>query len=245
MDQRYLADRDDPQIGVLLLEVPPDDFPGSIVDPAAFPGGALYETVPGAWVDNMVEADPALVEPAVAAARKLEARGARLLVSNCGFFIAYKAEIERHVSIPVAISSLLWLPHLEAMRRHDARIGLITYDSQKLTEHHLRAAWPGMDPAALAIAGLEGTKMWHDAGLREAVYDFDQIWRDLRDTADRLIERTPDIGAILLECAVLCPFAPLLRRHTGLPVHDIVSLAHAWQLGCEGARERASRSRRS
>jgi hypothetical protein len=216
------------KIGVLCLEVPPDRFPGSIVDATIFDCPVAYETVAGAWVDDILNCDPKLTEPAIAAACKLEADGATLLISNCGYFIAYKSAIAAAVTAPAAISSLLWLPHLAALRSPGRRIGIVTFDAPRLTGGHLRAAWPSMDPATLAISGLEGTKTWCDAKRRDAEYEFEQIWSDLRSCVDSMRLRHPELQFLLLECVTLCAFAPRLRQHTGLPVFDIVSLARSW-----------------
>jgi hypothetical protein len=218
------------KVGVLLLEVPPDDFPGSLVDPTIFPVPMLSETVKGAWVDEMLAVDPALTRPAIEAAQRLERQGATLLISNCGYFIAYRAAIQPQVSVPAAISSLLWLPHLNALRSPGRKIGIVTFDATKLTRAHLEAAWPGLDPDALAIVGLEGTEMWKNAGKKDSTYDFDEIWSDVRNALDRLVTVHPTVQFILVECCTLCAFVPLIRRHTGLPAYDIVALAR-WYLG--------------
>jgi hypothetical protein len=218
------------KVGVLLLEVPPDDFPGSLVDPTIFPVPMLSETVKGAWVDEMLAVDPALTRPAIEAAQRLERQGATLLISNCGYFIAYRAAIQPQVSVPAAISSLLWLPHLNVLRSPGRKIGIVTFDATKLTRAHLEAAWPGLDPDALAIVGLEGTEMWKNAGKKDSTYDFDEIWSDVRNALDRLVTAHPTVQFILVECCTLCAFVPLIRRHTGLPAYDIVALAR-WYLG--------------
>lgn len=221
------------KIGVLCLEVPPDRFPGSLSDPTIFPVPVLYETVEGAWVDDILASDSALAQPAIDAAKKLERQGATFLISNCGFFISYRSEVERHVSVPAAISSLLWLPHLNLMRSKAGKIGIVTYDATKLSTAHLLAAWPSLDLDVVAVAGLEGTKTWSDAGLKDSVYDFDQIWTDLRAVLDRLVNEHPDVELILVECVTLCAFVPLIRRHLGLPTYDIVALARCWLDGLD------------
>lgn len=218
------------KVGVLLLEVPPDRFPGSLADPAIFPVPMISETVKGAWVEEMLAVDPRLTGPAIEAAQRLERQGATLLISNCGYFIAYRAAIQPQISVPAAISSLLWLPHLNAIRSPGRKIGIVTFDSIKLTRAHLEAAWPGLDPEALAIVGLEGTQMWKNAAKKDSTYDFDEIWSDLSAALDRLLATHPTVQFILVECCTLCAFLPLIRRHTGLPAFDIVALAR-WYLG--------------
>jgi hypothetical protein len=221
------------KIGVLCLEVPPDRFPGSLSDPSIFPVPVLYERVEGAWVDAILASDPALVDPAVRAAKRLEQRGATFLISNCGFFIQYRSALLKQVSVPAAISSLLWLPHLNQMRPAGGKIGIVTYDATRLTMEHLRAAWPDLDPDAIAIAGLEGTRTWRDAGLKDSIYDFDQIWEDLRALLDRLVGEHPAVQLILMECVTLCAFVPQIKRHLGLPTYDIVALANCWLDGLD------------
>jgi len=221
------------KIGVLLLEVPPDRFPGSLVDPTIFPVPMISEAVAGAWVDEMLAVDPGLTKPAIEAAQRLERQGATLLISNCGYFIAYRSAIERQVSVPAAISSLLWLPHLNTLRSPGRKIGIVTYDATKLTRAHLEAAWPGLDSDALAIVGLEGTQTWKNAGKKDSTYDFDEIWSDLRSALDRLVAAQPTVQFILVECCTLCAFVPLIRRHLGLPAYDIVALARWWLGGLD------------
>ena len=42
--------------------------------------------------------------------------------------------------------------------------------------------------------------------------------------ARRLVTEYPDVGAIVLECTNMPPYADDIRRETGLPVFDITSL---------------------
>ena len=42
--------------------------------------------------------------------------------------------------------------------------------------------------------------------------------------ARRLVGEHPDLGAIVLECTNMPPYAADIQRETGLPVFDIVSL---------------------
>ena len=41
------------------------------------------------------------------------------------------------------------------------------------------------------------------------------------EAADRLVDGAPEIGAIVLECTNMAPYAADIRRRTGLPVFDI------------------------
>ena len=73
------------------------------------------------------------------------------------------------------------------------------------------------------IAGLEepdeGTVIIGD----EERMDVAAAERDILDAGAALIARHPDIGAILLECTNMAPYARALREHVKRPVFDIYS----------------------
>ena len=43
----------------------------------------------------------------------------------------------------------------------------------------------------------------------------------------------PDVGAVLLECTNMAPYARALREHLRLPVYDIVSFVTWFHAGLE------------
>ena len=47
---------------------------------------------------------------------------------------------------------------------------------------------------------------------------------DILDAGRELVSRHPDIGAIVLECTNMPPYAFALREVLGLPVYDVYSL---------------------
>jgi Asp/Glu/hydantoin racemase len=54
--------------------------------------------------------------------------------------------------------------------------------------------------------------------------DVDLAEADILDAGRKLMARHPDIGAIVLECTNMPPYASALRRTLGVPVFDIYSL---------------------
>jgi hypothetical protein len=51
--------------------------------------------------------------------------------------------------------------------------------------------------------------------------------KDILDAARDLVARHPDVGAIVLECTNMPPYAHAVREVLGIPVYDIYSLI-AW-----------------
>jgi len=56
------------------------------------------------------------------------------------------------------------------------------------------------------------------------VLDVDAAREEHVRVARRLVAEHSDIGAIVLECTNMPPYAADIQRETGLPVFDIVSL---------------------
>jgi Asp/Glu/hydantoin racemase len=55
--------------------------------------------------------------------------------------------------------------------------------------------------------------------------------QDILDAGRELMERHPEVGAIVLECTNMPPYAAALQEATGLPVYDIYSMISWFQLG--------------
>ena len=54
--------------------------------------------------------------------------------------------------------------------------------------------------------------------------DADEARQATVAAALRLVERHPEVGAIVLECTNMPPYAAAVRAATGRPVHDITTL---------------------
>jgi hypothetical protein len=213
------------RVGIMLLETTPDLLEGSLAHPDTFGCKVKLDTLEGIWVEQILSASPAHTTSFVDAAKRLERDGADVLVTNCGYSIAYQAAVQQNVRIPAALSSLMLLPLLNALRAPGRKIGVLTYDADRLSDAHLRAAWSQYDAEAVAIGGFQGTRSWSDMARDDAVYDVDLIKSDITRVVKSLMEEN-DLQFLLVECAALCAFIPYLKSVTRLPVFDIVSLAN-------------------
>ncbi len=83
----------------------------------------------------------------------------------------------------------------------------------------------GADPATPWVGTQAGTELTRVVLEDLTSLDTRAARADVLEAAASLLEKAPDVGAILLECANMAPYASALQEHFGLPVHDIVSLA--------------------
>jgi hypothetical protein len=126
--------------------------------------------------------------------------------------------------VPVFTSSLLLVPLVHRMLPPGARVGIMTVNAGTLTPEHLAGAGIGAE-VPLAVAGMETEKEFTRVLLDdELVLDVAAARAEHIRVARRLVAEHRDIGAIVLECTNMPPYADDIRRETGLPVFDITSL---------------------
>ena len=217
---------DAPFLGILSLDNAFPRVPGDGGNPESYPFPARVRVVDGADSPAIVRdgrPDPAIVARFVEAAQKLEADGAAVLVSTCGFLVTAQDEIARSVTIPVMLSALSLYPAIAAVR--PGPVGVITASRAALGEAALAAA--GIGRADVRIAGLEDVPAFADAILPAKAaqardLDTRAIASALAAKGRALLDAEPNLSAILLECANLPPYSGALRAATGLPVFDIL-----------------------
>ena len=118
---------------------------------------------------------------------------------------------------------------VQALLPADKRVGVLTISKEALTPAHLRAAGaPGDTP----VGGTDGMRCFTRDILGDALaIDFEACRLDMIDGARALMAEHPDLGAIVLECTNMVPYARDLRRVTGLPVFSIHSFVTWFQAG--------------
>jgi Asp/Glu/Hydantoin racemase len=212
-------------VGILMLDTHFPRIPGDMGNAATFPFPVRYHRVTGAVPDLVVRRGAAGLLPAfVDGARQLEREGVGAVTTNCGFLVKYQAELAAAVRVPVLTSSLLLVPLVHRMLEPGRRVGILTVNAAALGDEHLRGAGIGPD-VPLAVAGLEGEKEFTRVLLDdEPELDVDQAREEHVRVASRLVSNHPDLGALVLECTNMPPYAPDIQRATALPVFDIVSL---------------------
>lgn len=212
-------------VGILMLDTRFPRIHGDMGNATTFPFPVRYHRVAGADPDLVVRRGAEGLLPAfVAGAQTLEREGVGAITTNCGFLIAYQAELARAVRIPVFTSSLLLVPLVHRTLPAGQRVGIMTVNAGTLTPAHLRAAGVGAD-VPLAVVGMETEKEFTRALLdNELELDVDVAREEHIRVARRLVADHPDIGAIVLECTNMPPYTADIQRETGRPVFDVLSL---------------------
>lgn len=187
---------------------------GDIGCPDSFIRPPLLAVAKGVQVRDIVRperASPEAIDALSEAARALEAQGADVLATSCGFLHGLQGHLAAATKIPLVASSL-WLT--TRIARKGYRIGLLTADAPALAP-----AIEGIK-VPFIVEGLEGSKAFASAILADGhLLDPAQIEADTLAAAHRAKRR--GATAILLECTNLPPYRAAIERETGLPVFDI------------------------
>ena len=214
-------------VGILMLDTRFPRIAGDMGNATTFPFPVRYHRVAGASPERVVLGGADGLLPAfVESARALEREGVGAITTNCGFLVKFQRELAAAVSVPVFTSSLLLVPLVQRMLPPGRRVGVLTVNAATLTREHLEGAGIGPE-VPLAVAGMEGEKEFTRVLLGDELeLDVDLAREEHVRVARRLLIEHPDVGALVLECTNMPPYAADIQRATGLPVFDVLSLVH-------------------
>ncbi|GAB4545526.1 MAG: hypothetical protein Kow0063_39600 [Anaerolineae bacterium] len=214
-------------LGIIILDDVYPGFPGDVRNASAYPFPIQYEIAEGVDIQALVWAEdksPCL-EPIQRAARKLEKMGCRAIAAECGYFAYFQKDIAGYVDVPVFMSSLLQVPLAQQLIGPDRVVGILVARQEFMTPAHLSAV--GIQPGSnYVLTGAENDgrcpefeNLWN-ANVRpdppEARYDIAE--RDFVKVAVEFYQAHPNMGAMVLECTGMQPFARAIQRQIDIPI---------------------------
>lgn len=223
-----------PLIGILCWEegcsprglVQLEKLPGNSTHPETFDFPVKYSRIKGANIHTILE-NPCqnVLQSMMDEARRMEDRGILAITTSCGFNAVFQGELADSVNVPVFTSSLMQIPLVQTMLGTKQSVGVITAKKSALTGKHLKSA--GIkNQDRIHIQGLEDSTEWNKIFLSpDEDIDIPIVENDVVHIACSMM-KTADIGAFVLECTDLPPFADTIRKATGRPVFDFVTLTN-------------------
>lgn len=214
-------------LGIIILDDVYPGFPGDVRNASAFPFPIQYEIVEGVdiWALVHEEDKSPCLEPIQRAAKKLESMGCRAIAAECGYFAYFQKEIAGFVDVPVFMSSLLQVPFAQQLIGPDKVVGILAARKEQMTQAHLKAV--GIQPGSnYVLEGAEGngsceefSHLWYEPERTdppEAYYD--KAEREFVDVAVEFYNAHPNMGAMMLECTGMQPFARAVQREIDIPI---------------------------
>ncbi|HJQ57846.1 MAG TPA: aspartate/glutamate racemase family protein [Vineibacter sp.] len=208
------------RLGILMLEARFPRIPGDMGNGETWPFPVMYRVVRGASPDRVVrQGATGMLDAFKEAALDLVRLGCDGITTNCGFLSIYQKDLAAHVGVPVATSSLLQIPFVQSLLPPGRRVGVLTVNAATLTPAHFEAV--GVDPAT-PVVGADGRREFTRALIdNEGALDVAAAELDILDAGRELVAKHPDVGAIVLECTNMGPYAAALQSELRLPVYDI------------------------
>ena len=217
-------------VGILMLEAQFPRIPGDMGNATTWDFPVHYRVVRDASPDRVVRRGAeGLLDNFIEAARGLVADGVDGITTNCGFLCLFQDELASAVGVPVATSSLMQVDMVNRLLPTGKRAGVLTISASTLTPAHLEKA---RVPAGTPIGSTEDGREFTRAVLNnELELDVEAAREDNVEAALKMQRDHPEIGALVLECTNMLPYAADIRDATGLPVYSMLSFVSWFQSG--------------
>ena len=222
-------------VGILMLDAKFPRIVGDMGNALTWPFPVHYKIVRGATPDIVVrQGAKGTLGKFIDAARELVDEGVEGITTNCGFLALFQDELAEAVSVPVVTSSLMQVQQVNAILPKGLKAGVLTISASTLTSEHLsKANVPPDVPIGSTEDGNEFTRVILENEDRlnvEAARD------DNVNAALALQAKHQDLGAIVLECTNMCPYASDIQAATGLPIFSVIDLITWFQSGLQPAK---------
>jgi hypothetical protein len=214
-------------LGIIILDDVYPGFPGDVRNASAFPYPIQYEIAEGVdiWALVHEEDKSPCLEPIQRAARKLENMGCRAIAAECGYFAYFQRDIAKHVNIPVFMSSLLQVPFAQQLIGPDKVVGILAARKENMTDTHLERV--GIQMGSNYI--LEGAEddgrcpefehLWYAPKRTDPPQAYyDKAEQEFVGVAVDFYNSIPNMGALMLECTGMQPFARAIQREIDVPI---------------------------
>ena len=208
-------------IGIIAVKLDYPKLPGNVVNALTYPFPVLYEEV-AFEIEALFRGDAAIRDEIVQAAVRLEQKGVRAIIGACGFFAHFQEDVCGAVQIPVYLSSLCQIPIIRTGLKNGKKIGVLAASGESVTQKLLEKVGASCEDVIIFDVGR-----WESfAPIRWGKTELDngRLTADLMTLGKKIRSEYPGIGAILLECSDLPPYAWAIQRASSLPVYDFITL---------------------
>jgi Asp/Glu/hydantoin racemase len=211
-------------IGVLYI----DDvwypmMPGNVVNATTYDFPVRLKSVKGLTISRLFSAEESVLEDLIIACNELEREGVRAISGACGFFGNFQKDLAERVNVPVAVSSLVQIPWISSIIKPNQKIGILTADKFSLTDKLLQNCGV-YNRDRLIIEDLRHEPEFSCILEGRGEFDNNTVRNEVVSKALEIVNNNDDVGAILLECSDMPPYAYAVQEAVGLPVFDFITL---------------------
>lgn len=212
-------------VGVMLLDVHYPLLPGNVVNAYTYGFPVRHMWVPGANQDRMHSGDDTLLPELVKTAKQLELEGCRAICGACGYFGHFQERVADEIDVPVYLSSVVQVPWIRAGLKKNQKIGILCADGHNLTQSLFAACGVSEEDYKRCVYKSSGHLPEFSAFMeRRGTFNNKKVRDEVVGLAKEIVAENPEIGAILLECSDMPPYAAAIQAELHLPVFDFITL---------------------
>jgi len=204
-------------------------MPGNVSNATTFNFPVHYKWMEGSPnMDQIIttKPDPAFLEQTIKAAKELERMGCRAVVGACGYFANFLTEVAAAVNVPCFLSSLMQVPIISRALKPSQKIGIICANGRVLSSAPALKACGINDPSTIVITGAENLSQMQNVLQGRGHLNNAEFEQELVGLVKQMVSDNPDVGAILLECTEMPPYAWAIQKAVRLPVFDFTTMVN-------------------
>jgi hypothetical protein len=210
-------------IGILVIDINYPLVPGNVANASTYDFPVLYKILKGASIEKIMSGDPGLLDLVIDGGRELIQQGARAIVGACGSFANYQVEAAAALSVPTFMSVMLQVPLILQSLMPQQKLGVLAASKAALTPRALDQC--GItDPSRLAITEALDLPEFQNILQSTGRLDSRKFEQEVLERVSSFVDDNRDIGAILIQCSDLPPYAWAIQNAVKLPVFDMNSL---------------------
>jgi len=210
-------------VGIIVIEDSMHLLPGNVANAQSFNFPVLYEVLDGVRASRVMGGDADVGERVILAGQKLVKRGARVVLGACGSFANYQKQTAATLSVPTFLTVMMQVPWILPSLKSDQKIGVIAAAASALTPKVFDQS--GItDSDRLVIDEAIKLESFMKMASCDAGFDPVQLANDMAQLAKQMVDNSPEIAAILLQCSDMPPFAAAIQDAVQLPVFDMTSI---------------------
>ncbi len=201
--------------------------PGNVSNASTFNFPVLYQRMEEATTIEMVvsaKPHPKILEGAIKAGKELEKQGCRAIVGSCGYYANYIPEVAAALDVPCFLSSLMQIPIMLRSLKPNRKVGIICANGRFLASAPALKNCGVDDLSRVVITGAENTSQMQNVLNEAGHFNNVKFEQELVGLAKEMVSKNPDVGAILLECTEMPPYAWAIQKAVRLPVLDFTTL---------------------
>jgi aspartate/glutamate racemase len=210
-------------VGIIVIDVWYPMVPGNIANATTFKFPVLFKILRGVSGEQIMNGDPALLDPIIQGARELTQQGARAIVGACGSFAYYQKAVAATLEVPAFMSVMLQVPLILQSLRPNQKLGILAASASALTPRVFEQC-NITDTSRLAITEARDLQEFQVMGSCTGGFNSHRLEQEVVTHVKRFVIDHPEVGAILLQCSDLPPYAWAIQNAVQLPVFDMTTL---------------------